>query len=178
MRARLGQMLRRLLGDERGNASIEFLVVFPAFVFVLLAGIESGVTLTKKVMLERALDLAVRDLRLGNLEDPTHDSLRDRICARSVVLGACSQALLLELRVIDEATWNLPAQNTACIDRSEEIAPPITFNPGGSNQVMLVRACVLIEPLFPTTPYGLGLTLDPTGAFALRTASAFVNEPR
>jgi Flp pilus assembly protein TadG len=174
----MADILYRFLGDRSGNATIEFVLLFPAFMFVMLAGIESGLTLTKKVMLERALDIAVRDLRLGLIENPTHAALRDRICQRTVVLGECTEALLLELQVIDEVAWVLPAQNAPCIDRSEEIAPLTTFDPGVSNQVMLVRACVLIEPLFPTTPYGLGLTLDPTGAFALRTASAFVNEPR
>jgi Flp pilus assembly pilin Flp len=172
------QRLRCLLRDERGTATIEFVVVFPAFVFVLLAGLESGITLTKKVMLERSLDLAVRDLRLGMFENPTHPLLRDRICQRSVVLGNCSDDLLLELLVVDKADWTLPTQTAPRIDRSEEIAPLTTFNPGGSNQVILVRACMLIDPLFPTTPMGLGLTLDPSVAFALRTASALVNEPR
>ncbi len=49
---------------------------------------------------------------------------------------------------------------------------------GTSNEMMLIRACVMLDPIFPTTGMGFHLPMDGTGAYALVSSTAFVNEPR
>lgn len=180
-RGPLGRALRRLrraFGREEGGATVEFVIVFPLFLTVLLTSVESGLMLARQVMLERALDMAVRDLRLGSWVNPDHDGLRERICARTGILRDCRTDLLLELQPVDATNWILPQDPVACVDREEEIEPVTQFTPGAGNQLMLVRVCYIADPLFPTTRFGLQLPLDASGGFQLRSASAFVNEPR
>ena len=43
---------------------------------------------------------------------------------------------------------------------------------------MLVRACAVFDPYFPTSAWGLQLPLDASGGYQLVAMSAFVNEPR
>jgi len=174
----VSRRIARALGREEGHASLEFVILFPMFILHMLVGIEAGLMMTRQAMLERGVDIAMRDLRLGTWEDPTHQQLRERICENSVVVPRCLENLMLELAPIDTANWAMPPQPPACIDRVEEIEPVTVFVPGAGNQMMMVRACLVIDPLFPTTPLGLRLPLDASGGFQMTSASAFVNEPR
>ena len=178
IRGTLCRLAGRFTRREDGAVTVDFVIVVPAFLMILVAGIESGVTLTRQVILDRALDIAVRDLRLGRIEDPSHAKLRTSICENVVIIANCETVLLLELVEVPTRPWDLPAPGTQCIDRDAEIEPEVTFETGGSNDMMLIRACVIIDPLFPTTPFGLGLPLDATGGYQLFAMAAFVNEPR
>ena len=170
--------LRRALRREDGSSTLEFVIMLPLFLMIFMAATEAGVMLTRQAMLERALDVAIRDLRLGTWVDPTADQLKDRICENSALIRNCGSSLLLELQPVNTADWVLPADPASCVDRQEDIQPVTTFVPGAGNQLMLVRACTVIDPIFPTTAYGLRLPLDESGGYQLRSASTFVNEPR
>ena len=76
--SRLRALLRRLIPED-GSATIEFALQVPVLITILLSGIELGLIQMRHVMLERSLDLTVRDVRLGRLDPVTHDRLRDRI---------------------------------------------------------------------------------------------------
>ena len=174
----LPRRLRRALRREEGSSTIEFVLVLPLFLTIFMAGAEAGIMLTRHAMLERALDLAIRDLRLGLQANPTADDVKDRICENTAVIRDCDGSLLLELAPVDTASWVMPPDPPACIDREEDIKPVTAFVPGAGNQLMLVRACLIVDPIFPTTPFALQLPLDASGGYQMRSASSFVNEPR
>lgn len=178
LRRHLRRRLNRALRREDGSSTIEFVLVLPLFLIIFMASAEAGIMLSRQAMLERALDLAIRDLRLGTWVDPTADGLKERICENAALVRNCDSSLLLELQPVDTANWVLPAEPASCIDREEEIQPVTAFVPGAGNQLMLVRACTVVDPIFPTTRYGLRLPLDASGGYQLRSASSFVNEPR
>lgn len=163
--------------QERGAATVEFVLWFPLFVSLLLASVESGIVMVRHVMLERGLDLTVRALRLGLWTDPDHDDLKAAICDAAGILPDCATALTIELVPVSTATWQMPAGPVPCIDRSEAIQPVTQLVPGAGNELMLIRVCAKFTPLFPTTGVGLGLPKDGAGQYALVSASAFVNEP-
>ena len=64
-----------------------------------------------------------------------------------------------------------------CIDRTEEVEPVINFNPGARSEIMFVRACVIVDPIFPGTGIGALLPVDRRGGYAIVTQRAFMNEP-
>lgn len=167
---------RRFLKNDRGNASIEFLFIFPVFITIFLSVFEAGVLMTKYMMLERAVDMAVRDVRLSDGTGITHATLVSDICENAYIFKNCESTLLLELQPIPmDGTLVLDA--ISCIDRIEDVTPLVKFTPGAASEVMLVRACVIVDPMFPGTGLGLQLSKDASGGYAMRTASAFVNEP-
>lgn len=171
-------LLERFRNRDGGAASVEFAIYLPLFLAVFMAAFESGLLTLRNVMLERSVDIVVRDLRLGTMEDPTHDTVREAICARSGgMIPSCTDVLLLELIPVDGDTYDLPAQNNACVNRDEEIQPVTDFNPGGQNDLMIVRACAIFDAIFPTTGLGLQLVVDESGGYQVTAASAFVNEP-
>ena len=171
----------RAAGREDGAVTMDFVIVFPMFVTILLMSFEAGMLMTRFVMLERALDITVRDIRLGNFVFPTpgqaHDIVKADICAQSVLMPNCMSDLRLEMRPVDRTTWAGLGATTDCVDRTQPVQPATSFQPGAQNQLMLIRACAVFDPFFPTTRYGLRLPLDASGGYQLAAMSAFVNEP-
>lgn len=173
----LPRRLQRRWRREDGNATIEFVLLFPAFMTLFLVVFETGLLLTRGVMLDRGVDVAMRQLRLGTLDPMTHDGLKNEICEQSVIIPDCNNAVLVELRPISKTTWEPLTHSATCVDRTEEVQPVLDFVTGISNEMMLVRVCAVFDPFFPTTGLAASIKLDKSGAYALVTTSAYVNEP-
>jgi len=169
--------VRSLRQNEDGNPTVEFVIVFPFIVTLFFTAFEFGLLMTRHVMLERAVDLTVRDLRLGHFIAPTQDDLRRVICNRAGMIPKCMDSLLIELRPVSTVTWTPLGSDTTCKNRNEEIQPVVSLNPGISNEMVLVRVCAVFEPFFPSTTLGMKLSRDELGGYALVSSSAFVNEP-
>lgn len=168
---------RARLRREDGNATIEFVFLFPALITLFLMVVEAGVLMTRGVMLDRGVDISMRELRLGTLSPMDHDTLKKEICNNSLIIPDCMNAVLVELRPIDKTTWTPLSGNTTCVDRTENIQPVLEFKPGLANEMMLVRVCAVYDPFFPTTGLAARMELDASGAYSLVAMSAYVNEP-
>lgn len=173
----LHKRLRRFGRDEDGIAAVEFALLFPIVIFMFFWVVELGIIMTKSVMLEFAVDVSMRELRLGRMIDPDTDKLKDAICARARILGTCRTTIMLDLQPVNTSNWQLPPREVTCRDRSQNLQPVVNFTIGQQNQIMLVRACVIVQPLFPGTGVGAMLRKDASGGFGMTAMSAFVNEP-
>jgi len=169
--------LKKAFTREDGSATIEFVILFPAIMTLFFSAFEVGIYLTRSVMLDRAVDLNVRLLRLGTLEPATQDELKKRICDDALIFKGCPNSILVELREISTENWDMPDTGIACVDRDEDIQPAVEFNFGRRNEVMLVRACAVLDPFFGTTPFVMDLPQDASGAHMITAMSTFVNEP-
>jgi hypothetical protein len=169
--------LRRGWRDERGTASVEFVVVFPFFLGLLLSSFELSLITMRETMLERALDLTVRDIRLETGTAPQHDDIKELVCERAPVIPDCETNLRLEMIRIDPQNWVAPDSTFDCTDRSEEVQPVRNFVNGMDNELMLLRACAKFEPIFPGAGLGKQLDKDGAGMAALDATSAFVQQP-
>ena len=168
--------LRAAFSREDGSSTIEFVILFPAFMSIFLMTVETGALMTRGVMLDRALDISMRELRLGTLSPMTVDALKTSICKHSVIIPNCENVLMLELTPISKATW-MPPTSFTCVDRSANVQPVLAFTPGSKNEMMMVRACAVFDPFFPTSGLAAQMKLDKTGGYALVAMSAYVNEP-
>jgi hypothetical protein len=171
------RFLRRWLGDETGAVVADFAIMLPVFLMFMLSSVEMGFMSFRQTMLERGLDLAVRDLRLGFVTDTSHENVKALVCDYSGFLPDCENSLRLEMMPVDLRAYTALPNSADCIDKSEEISPVRSFLPGGSNVLMVMRACIKIAPIFPT--YGLGeqVAKDGNGDMSLFSVTAFVNEP-
>lgn len=179
MRRTLRNALARFARGEAGTAAIELCFTLPVVMFLFIASAESGLYMTRLIMLERSVDMTMRDLRLGLIDNPTHATLKTEICSHTSILPDCENNLRLELVPVSTTTWTFPAGRVQCVDRDEEIQAAITFNPGVDNDLMLVRACMIQDAMFPGAQIGEGLAYegDAAGGYALISVNAFVNEP-
>ena len=172
------RLMRRFRRREDGNATVEFAILFPVFITIFLSGFELAYMMLRQVWLDRSLDVAVRDLRLGTHDVVSADVIKAQICSgMGGFVTDCSTNLLLELQSIDRASWVTPDPGAKCVDRAEYVQPLTTFQPGVENEMMLIRACILMDPLFPGTALALSLEKNSGDGVAIVATSGFVNEP-
>ena len=69
----LRRMLKKFRKAEDGNSTVEFVFLFPLFITIMSMSIEVAIYMARHVMLDRGVDIAVRelmpdrDLKLGVL---------------------------------------------------------------------------------------------------------------
>ena len=177
MIARLISRLNRLRRDERGSATVEFAIIAPFFIMFIAFAIELGMLSLRAAMLERGLDIAVREVRLGTGTAPDHDEIKQIICDNAPVIAECDTSLRLEMIPTDLRNFAALDTTPDCTDAEEPSKPVRNFIAGGQNQLMLLRACLKYSPMFPDQMLGDALTKDASGDVALTTVSAFVQEP-
>lgn len=169
--------LRRLRHDRDGATTVEFVLLFPVLVLFILSSFELGMTTLRQVMLDRGMELVVRDIRLGRMTPVDHATVSAAICDYAGLLPNCPRDLRLEMRPLDLRNWAPPPAEADCVDRTDDSLPVRKFTAGVENQMMLLRACALFDPYFPTTGIGASIPRETGGAYALVSASAYVIEP-
>jgi hypothetical protein len=134
--------------------------------------------MTRQVMLERTLDQAVRVLRLADGLTVTPADIRSAICDNTSLLPDCQTLLTIDLRPVERSTYAVPSNQEMCIERADATATLSNqFSSGIDNELMLVRACFIVDRIVPFSGFGLNLTRDDSGGLHMMAASLFVNEP-
>ncbi|TYO91320.1 TadE-like protein [Oceanicella actignis] len=176
-----GRAMARLRGgarDEAGAATVEFVIVVPVLLMIVFSIYEAGWYMVRTTMLDRGLDLAIRDLRLGLVTDPTPATIKKRICEHAQIIKDCESSLILELTPFTLSS-GAPTTEPVCVDRSAGVInPPVTYTPGAPSQIMFVRACTVVGALFPLMGFAEAMARSANGEFAIIAHSAFVNEPQ
>lgn len=168
----------RALRREDGTASIEFVLTVPMVLTMFLMGAEASILMTRQMLLDRSMDVSMREVRLGQHPNLDHDKFKEILCGRANLIPDCRNVIRIELAPVSKTAWNLPDRDATCVDRRAEVQPVTDVTQGPDNGLMMVRACVVVDPFFPGI--GLGLRLAESrgdGGYALVATSAFVNEP-
>ncbi|MGZ9812243.1 TadE/TadG family type IV pilus assembly protein [Pseudoroseicyclus sp. H15] len=173
--------LRKFARGEGGSATIEFVIMAPFFIAFFVSAFEVGALMTRNVMLDRALDIAVRDVRLGLIagedDEDYYDNLKDRICDNARVIPNCAAEIMLEMRRVAPSDMQLLRPDADCVDRAEPGKAAREFQGGGEHDLMILRACSLFDPFFPTGGIGSPIPRLANGAYALISVASFVLEP-
>ncbi|GAA6179308.1 hypothetical protein NBRC116594_07460 [Shimia sp. NS0008-38b] len=171
------QCLRSFFKCEDGTVTVQFVIMFPFYLGLFLSSVELGLMTLRYAYLERALDVVVRDIRLSTGGTITHDDIVDAVCANAGVIPNCSENMRLEMVTRDPRNWVDLSQQSVCTDRSENAQPVTTFQNGGQNQLMVLRACAKVEPFFPTSMISSAVHKDAAGDYSLVVLNSFVQEP-
>jgi Flp pilus assembly protein TadG len=165
-----------LRGDKSGATAIEFALVAPVLLALIFSTFEGGWMVAKATMLDRAVDVVVRSIRVGASGAPsTQDQVKAAICKETLIVPACAASLTVEMT--DVTTTPFPTSNAVCIDRGSSLAPVVNFGTGQRGSIMYVRACLVTDPLTPLLGLALSMPKDSKGGYYLMASSAFVNEP-
>lgn len=169
--------LTGLFHREDGTASMEFVLVVPVILLIFMSSFESGLLMTREILLEQSVDMTMRELRLGHYPVVTDKVLEKEICSRTIIFPDCERNIAVELDRITTTTWAIPTDVTTCINDSAPVTPVVNLNAGQENDMMLVRVCVSLPAMFPGMGLALAVPLDTQGNYALLARSAFVVEP-
>lgn len=168
----------RHLRDETGAVAVEFVLVFPVAATMMVMTLEMGFITLRQTLLERGLDMAVREVRLGTGSAPQHDQIKDLVCANSIFIKYCNDNLRLEMVPDDVRNFGGLDPVPDCTDKSVEARPVRQFTPGQSNELMLMRACLTFDPLFPDALLARTISKDKSAQTVITAVTAFVQEPR
>lgn len=175
---RLADLIRAYARDDRATATMEFVIMFPVVIMMFIAVFETGMILSRQVLMERSLDEAVRIIRLAQGLTLTAADIEDAICDNTTSIRNCDQVLVVDLRRIDRSTYDIPTPDVACVNRQDmTLTLGNQFEQGQDNELILIRTCAIIDRILPFSGLGLNLVRDDTGGLHMVAASVFVNEP-
>ena len=174
---RIKKYIQHLVRDETGSASVEFVLVVPVFISLIVMSAELSLVTLRHSLLQRGLDIAVRELRLGTNQNLGHDVIKESICDNALFISDCSNNLILEMTPANIRAFNSFSTPVTCIDRSEETRPVLEFTPGQQNELVILRACLIYDPLFPEELLGKALTSNGANEASIISTTAFVQEP-
>ncbi len=168
--------LKRFL-CESGTATVEFVVAVPVILMIFMASFESGFFMIRSVMLEQAVDMTMREVRLGHFPVVDATTLKADICGRIILVTDCNTSMMIEMDRVTTDTWEMPQDHATCVNRNQSTQPAVTMEIGQQNEMILVRACIMQRALFPSTGIALNLPLNGSGEYPLYSKSAYVVEP-
>lgn len=166
--------------DQSGLGTIEFVFVVPLFMFLFSLAFEFGIWQTRQTMLDHGLDRAVREVRVGKVAEPNHSDLIDMVCNFAGIIPDCDDQVRLQMFVADvDNIGTQLAGDFECRDRSEPDTEPLLefVNTGENNQLMILRACALLDPFLPTFGIGRDIAEGNEGFYTLTASASYVLEP-
>jgi len=133
---RTSSLMRRFWRQDDGTSTVEFVIAVPLVLTLLFSAVDFGAVMLRQVFLDRSVDIAVRQVRLGSVGPHAHAQFRQMICDGTILISDCTNRIAVEMRPIDTTTWaglDAPAQ---CVNRAEDIEPVLrawveAVKPGG-----------------------------------------------
>ena len=171
-----------LKGDQSGSATVEFVLVIPLYIALLLMSVELGFITLRHALLERGLDIAVRTVRLSTENVPQYPQIKALVCANARFIINCNTTLRLEMVRTDIRNYAsmgpIKCEDSASPTTQQDLIDDGSFNTSGlPNQLMQIRACYRFKPMIPQGLLGQALNVDGNGQAAIVSTSAFVQEP-
>lgn len=174
----------RFVRDQRGASALEFALVAAPFIFLLLAILQIAYVYIANYALDSAVANGARLIRTGQVQTQGFDAakFKQEMCKGLVGPLSCGR-LLLDVRSYDSFK-SAAAGLTPALDDENNINADVAFNPGGPEEVVIVRAFYPLEmnsifPVFlPEQGYDLGYLRNMAdGDRMLVSTAAFRNEP-
>ncbi|MEO0399817.1 MAG: TadE/TadG family type IV pilus assembly protein [Pseudomonadota bacterium] len=180
-RKALKAFLVRFSEDRCGALmSLEFALVGPAFLGLILALFELGLLMTKTAMLDLSVADATKFIYTGAVQSgtPTQEEIKQFICEKSVVFTNCLENITVELTPI--SNFDAPPEADApCVDADDDeaIAPAVDYSTGNGGAIMFMRVCVTTDVVTPGLGVGVHLVDTVTNRMQITSSVAFMNEP-
>ena len=176
MAPRLLQKLRDWAGDRRGVAAVEFAMIAAPFFFLIFGLLEICVIFIMSSVLEHGLNEAARGIRTGQLqsgEDFDRDAFEEVVCSEVFDLFACEGKIQLDVKTY--SSFSSTSNPSAINDEGELDTEGFDFDPGGSNEIVVVRAFYEWELMTPILSAPLANLSN--NRRLLQSTGVFRNEP-
>ncbi len=168
----------RIVRNRDGSAAIEFAIVAPVFLAILMSTFEVGWFFFANSQVDAAVLDASRLVRTGTPQQTgiDKDEFFDIVCPKVSFLGPCQSRLTVEVK--NYPSFTDLANDTAgavCRDDDPTIINAIPYEPGTEQSIVRVRLCFLYDTINPAV--GVNLAESANGRRALVSTYVFRNEP-
>jgi Flp pilus assembly protein TadG len=165
----------KFTASQRGMAAVEFALVAPIFLAMMLGILQITLIFFAKESLESITESAARGVLTGQVQSngTTQAQFNTAVCGKITVLFSCS-GMMVDLEPATSLSTVNISEPTLTFNSSGNVTNSWVFNPGASGQVMVLR--VMYQwPLF-TGPLGLSLSNLSNGNLLIMATSVFKNE--
>ncbi|ARM92573.1 Flp pilus assembly Tad-like protein (plasmid) [Rhizobium sp. CIAT894] len=166
--------LRRLVGDHKGAAAIEFAILALPLFIILFGIIEVSLMFFVNSALDASVHKISRMIRTGEVASSkiTLAGFKAKICDDMLLTFDCSSGLVVKVNVLSDMS---SAASTDPIDNSGKLTVTETYDIGKGSDYILVQA------FLPWTAVANFLSLSNAklsdGRYLLGSAALFRNEP-
>ena len=179
MRRAIERLRGRLDGirrDERGTAALEFAIISPLFIALLLSFYDVGLLMLRQVMLTQAVDKTMREVRVS-VPPMGLDQFISNVCDRAFILPDCKSTLVVDLRPVGKLAVNLPTDTAPCRDpQVKDMKPLMRYQPNNPGKILYVRVCAVATPLLPHEAVAPHLAKNLAGEVMIVSTTAFMGE--
>jgi Flp pilus assembly protein TadG len=168
---------RKLVGDESGSPAVEFALVFPIFIGIVLATLQAASIFLVKAFFESAAEEAARVVLTNQTETLTAAQFQTEVCNQLTALFNCAN-VTVELEPLPAGTTNLSSLLPQFNSSGTLIGTPpvdVGVNAGSSGTDMLL---VVMYP-WPVYggPLGLNFANLGNGTMLMTSTQVFRIEP-
>lgn len=168
----------RIVRNRDGSAAIEFAIVAPVFLAIIMSTFEVGWFYFANSQIDAAVLDASRLVRTGSPQQTgvDKDEFFSIVCPRISFLGPCDSRLTVEVKTY--LSFTDLANDTAgavCKDEDPTVVNAIPYDPGTEQSIVRVRLCFLYDTINPAI--GVNLAESENGRRALVSTYVFRNEP-
>lgn len=183
--SRIRDAVLRLRGDARGAAAVEFALVGSMLVLVIVFVMMIGFLLYIGQALDRATDLASRQIMIGAVQKAglSQSAFRSSVLCPALPSGISCNDVIVNVQTVTEAAQ--PTGYYALVNAGQTglIIPSLSntgaqFNPGAQGSYVYVQVIypITILPAFMTSLLGAGATYNGAPAYLAVSTAAFRNE--
>jgi Flp pilus assembly protein TadG len=175
--AQMSRRQRSLASGETGSAAVEFALVFPIFIAVVLATLQAGTIFLAKAFFESTAEEAARVVLTNQSDSLTAAQFQTEICNELTALFTCSQ-VTVELEPLPAGTTNLASLLPTFNANGTVVGTPtidVGANSGASGADMLL--VVMYQWPVYGGPLGLNLANMGNGTMLMSSTQVFRIEP-
>lgn len=162
--------------DRRGATAVEFALIAPPFLALLVAILQTFLVFFAQELLEAVVQQSSRQILTGQTQSQqaTQTAFHQTVCNQIAALFTCGN-IMVDVQVA--ASWS-SANTSAPIltyDGQGNVSNTWQFNPGNAGDIVVVRVMYL-WPVF-LGPLGFNLSNQPNSKRLIMATAAFQNEP-
>jgi Flp pilus assembly protein TadG len=161
--------------DCRGATAVEFALIAPPFIALLIAIVQTFLVFFAQEMLEGVVQKSSRQILTGQTQSQqaTQAAFHQTVCNQVSVLFACNK-IFVDVRVA--TSWST-ADTSALVPTydSQGNVNNMQFNPGNAGDIVVVRVVYLWPVVLG--PLGFNLSNQPNNTRLILATAAFQNEP-
>ena len=165
----------RLRACEDGAVAVEYAMIAPAFMALLLGILQTGVLFLSQQGLETAAEDATRLILTGQAQKSslTAAQFRSRACQSLPHYLSCTN-LMVDVTTISSYSAAQLGPPTITYDASGNVSNSFTFSTGGRNSIVVLRLMYMMPVI--GAPLGYNISNQPSGKRLLIATSVFRNE--
>ncbi|RXH35890.1 pilus assembly protein TadE [Bradyrhizobium nanningense] len=162
--------------DSRGATAVEFALVAPPFLALVIALIQTFLVFFAQQTLESIVRQSARLVMTGQVQSAnmTQAVFKQKVCDQIVILFNCS-GLMVDMQVATSWTSANTALPTLTYDGSGTVSNVWQYNPGVPGDIVVLR--IMYEWPVVLGPLGFNLSNLSDGNRLIMSSAAFQNEP-